>query len=366
LIVDIYGIQVENKDKPSPYIETTSSSVTKTFTENPRIAYDHLTGKCKGVYIEDSSTNLLKYSEDFSQTVWVKSANGSGVAPVITSNFDIAPDGTKTATKVVFDQVKNDGSDDYSILFQAVSGSAGKYSGSIYVKAYDTPCYITIDCGGAKEHVYVPSEWTRISITSDLTTLIRLMIGLRENPYNNKATILIWGGQLEYKYYPTSYIRTTSAGVSRAIDSLTLPMGPVKDANVVREYSVNLVSSVDYITYGINRGGYGIDELYRFIRRVGYSTKYVSRYSGAEIYSYQACTTGEVKITHVVEPEIQKMYINDQFENSANSLSSTIGTPSVIHIGKGANGAEPIGGYVRKFQIFNYALTEAEVKQLKG
>ena len=61
-----------------------------------RLNYDLLDGKvygCPHLLLEPARTNLVKYSESFSQSYWVKEKTS------ITSNVVISPDGTLNAKK---------------------------------------------------------------------------------------------------------------------------------------------------------------------------------------------------------------------------------------------------------------------------
>ena len=63
-----------------------------------RLNYSLLDGEvvgCPHLLLEDEATNLLQYSEDFSNAAWSKS-NSS-----ITSNSVISPDGTQNADKLI-------------------------------------------------------------------------------------------------------------------------------------------------------------------------------------------------------------------------------------------------------------------------
>jgi hypothetical protein len=57
----------------------------------PRFDYDPVTLAARGLLIEESRTNLLTYSEDFSNGAWIKSGSA------ISSNAATSPDGTVNA-----------------------------------------------------------------------------------------------------------------------------------------------------------------------------------------------------------------------------------------------------------------------------
>lgn len=81
--------------------------------------------------------NLLTYSNTFSNATWVKSATGTGSAPIVTPNNATGPDGgANTASTVVFNVGAGTSSGDQSIL-RYDSGASSievSYLGAIYVK----------------------------------------------------------------------------------------------------------------------------------------------------------------------------------------------------------------------------------------
>ena len=77
----------------------------------PRL--DYTDGSCPTLLTEPESTNLVEYSEDFSQ--WDKINGGTGTDPVISTGFS-APDGTQGASRVVFDLNGGTTTSDFSRL----------------------------------------------------------------------------------------------------------------------------------------------------------------------------------------------------------------------------------------------------------
>lgn len=86
-----------------------------------------------GLLVERSATNLLLRSEQLDQVPWTASAFGGALAPVVTPNAALAPDGTLTASQVVFDLNGNNSGSDISQLSQVVTDLTlnAAYSGDI-------------------------------------------------------------------------------------------------------------------------------------------------------------------------------------------------------------------------------------------
>ena len=101
-----------NNYKPLPFTTTRDSIATRVNKQGlievvgndiPRIDY---TDSAEGVLLlEPSRTNLFEYSEDFSNSYWSKIGSGSGIAPIVTAEYAISPDGTQNASRVQFDAV---------------------------------------------------------------------------------------------------------------------------------------------------------------------------------------------------------------------------------------------------------------------
>jgi hypothetical protein len=210
----------------------------------PRFDYDPVTRALKGLLIEESRTNLLTYSEQFDNAAW------SLVRASITSNTIGAPDGTLTADKLVEDTtaanthvtrrgggisittgtaytfscfMKAAGRTHGALLFDTTNSvfAANSYvifsltDGSITLNPNSLPASITSFGNG----------WYRCSVTATSLATALGVVGIYTALSNTLTTngdgtsgIYIWGAQLETGSFPTSYIPTTTAAVTRAAD----------------------------------------------------------------------------------------------------------------------------------------------------
>ena len=193
----------------------------------PRIDFkDNTKGS---LLLEPSRSNLLPYSEDFSIVNWSKYGSGTGVAPTVTSNYAISPDGTLNASRVQFDKGTGTTGSDMSILNDNVAVTSGiTTSKSVYVKSntseeYDIVVYGASSASGTNlKKVRVTNQWQRFDVYGTIpSNTTGITIGLREinvTGLSNTADVLVWGAQLEQGSYATSYIPTSGGAVTRVAD----------------------------------------------------------------------------------------------------------------------------------------------------
>jgi len=183
------------------------------------------------------SRNLFRYSEDFTSNLWDLNTRGTISGSTILAPFGSSSGSTLTATGQYCRLSQ------YGIFNQIVP--IGIYTASYYVK-YINQQYITIvhegnpyapitfdlingtkgtiggtpGFGVGASITSVSNGWYRISLTVNVTTpdfilTPALWIGLYNETNYAGSQVYVWGAQLESGYVATTYIPTTTVGVSR-------------------------------------------------------------------------------------------------------------------------------------------------------
>ncbi len=227
-----------NNFKPLPFTFERGSVATvvgkdgliKTVGANePRVDYkDNTDG---AMLLEPQSTNLITYSEDFSQ--W--SSNGGGV----TSNQTISPDGTLNADKLF--AKTNNGQHRIDFSSSNASGAttfsffakSAEYN-SVWVRIGLSTSYFNLENGESFNNntdttssiKYYGNGWYRCIITKEISSAnevcrINLTQSYKDSSVwigDGTSGLYIWGAMHEQGSYATSLINTSGSAVTRLQD----------------------------------------------------------------------------------------------------------------------------------------------------
>ena len=177
--------------------------------------YDASTGVIKslGLLVEESRSNSLYYSNDFSQTNWTKQTSH----PVPTQSV-VGPDGVSNSGWRFYRTATN------QYIYQSVAG-AGTHTLSAWVRSsaatgsFTMQGYNSTD-NGMSQQFTATNEWQRFSITISPTTTTNYYPCI---PTNINTDFYVWGAQLELnKSFETSYIPTSGGTATRNPDNVTM------------------------------------------------------------------------------------------------------------------------------------------------
>lgn len=179
-------------------------------------------GGVLGLRHEEARTNSIIRSNEFENAAWL--TLGTGVAaPTVTANYGTSPRGTATADRV---QLAAATGTNQSLVYQPSNcGTGANKALSVYVRSLSgsgtTALCVntgTVVCGSCS---FVDTSWSRCEFTANVTSNGTWIFG--NNSLFTGATypaydLLVWGAQCETGTYSTSFIETTSASSSRAVE----------------------------------------------------------------------------------------------------------------------------------------------------
>jgi hypothetical protein len=171
--------------------------------------------------VERVRTNILLYSQDYTQTAWTTLSNAT-----LSSTTTVTPAGTTDAVRVTSTAATQD-------LRQVLTITNGvAYTNSAYIRRVSGTGTVSIlDVNGAAISITLTSEWQRFSATGTaISTTGRFYVRLDVSG----DVIEVWGCQMEVSDFgPTDYIPTTTSARSTfagiTVDGTSVPNVPRLD-----------------------------------------------------------------------------------------------------------------------------------------
>ena len=359
-----------------------SSGVLSTAAINEaRFDYNPSTLAPLGLLIEQSSTNLLTYSQDFSNGVYGK------IASSISTASNIAPDGTQTAQQLI----PNTTNTQHFINFGTTT--SGINTLSVYAKAngfnwigltvtggafnsfnLSTGTLGTVGSGCTNTITPVGNGWYKCTVTCAYVTSISYIFV--ENTTNQgsfagdgTSGIYIWGAQLEALAFATSYIPTTSAQVTRASDNAS--MTGTNFSSWYNQGQGTVYNESDWISLSSSfPGAYSIDD--------GTTNNAIYCYGYDRINLNSKVGASNIFLSQSSLLTSTRTFIKNAIAYSnANYASSFAGASPITQ----ASGAVPTGltrlqigaynnaflnGHIKKISYYPQALTSAQLQALTG
>jgi hypothetical protein len=369
-----------NNFKPLPFSFSRDSSATVVNKDGlietvgvgePRIDFKDNT---KGaLLLEPERTNLLPYSEDYSQSVFTRRNC------TINQNYAISPSGLLDATLV-----SANGSD--AAIFDNIGVTSGNtYTLSVYLRVESGTLDTTLSLGsagfpntsgdgGRVKDITITTEWKRFTLTSTADANAGSDIGIIGGfgGFNNGDSVLIYAAQLEQGSYATSYIPTSGQanGVTRIADVCN---------NGGNDQVINSTEGVFYVEIE----GFENDNVNRYISLCDSSSSnairiFYYRDGGTVFFRKNVNTVGVItsSTTVINQSELAKIAIRynstsfDIFSNGVkiltNSNSDTFSnnTLNTINFTDSNGFSSPFLGNVKDLKVYNTALTDQELQAL--
>ena len=375
-----------NNYKPLPFSFTRNSIATRVNKEGlievvgkdkPRIDY---TDSADGVLLlENSSTNLFPYSEDFSSSDWTKS-NSS-----IVSNSTISPDGTQSAE--TFSITSN-----FGFFYKAPSLASGAtVTQSIFVKNINADrinlqvrtastaglasfffdnseiTSVTLTNGISADFDYYGDGWYRVYLTCQTTETNQLF---RFQLNESGMSCYIWGAQVEQQSYATSYIPTSGSSVTRAAETCNgagnSEVFNDSEGVLFADVSFNLEDNYPNLSIFNNTNATKTDNKIVIYKGATNSNQIsVALRSGGSEYANITANVNVENYNKIVisyKANEVKYYLNGFLIGTDNTVTVPIGLDT-LNFDNGA-GANDVYGKTKELGYYDTALTDEELEYL--
>jgi hypothetical protein len=315
----------------------------------PRIDYSN--GSCPSLLVEPQRTNLLTYSNDFSNKIWIKQS-GTSVIP----NNSISPEGLLNASKVI-----SNGSNGIYQAPIAVSSSLNNTK-SIYLKGV---------IGG--ETVLLRDAWRSINTISCTLTTEWQRFSLTEIQSGGEAGlwvknipltgIYIYGSQCEVGSYPTSYIPTVASTVTRNADviyktGISSLIGQTEGTIFSNfYYSGNALGSLQIYPLYIGQGTF-TDSVTIGLFENALLCRVFTDGVAQNYFTSSPLSIGNHKVAFVYANNNLKLFLNGVL--IATDTSATIPNCSQVYIGSSGTTTMPEKININNNLIFKTVLTDQE------
>jgi len=357
-------------------IDNVSVKEVTTATNTPRI--DYSTGE-KAFLLEPQSTNLVPYSEDFSDSSWTQNLEIS-----IVSDSGISPSGILNAQKVI--PTTNNTRHGVGRTTQAIVG----HTYSVFAKAdgydwilltshissapagrgtfFDVKNGVVGTIGTASQNATIEdvgNGWYRCSIDegSSPSSIFTVIVAEQDNVDtfvgDGSKGVLVWGAQREALPYATSYIPTSVATATRnqELCNNATPVINSEEGTLYAEFQ-GLSSSVGNKVISLNDG----TNTNAFWLYIISSSNGIRIYDGATIGTYFSVNAFENnKFALVYNSTNTRLFING-------SLAITIPFKSMSNLNKisfsDGNEGQKFEGNIKGLKYYPKALADVQLEDL--
>jgi len=336
----------------------------------PRLDYSD--SSCPSLLLEPQRSNLITYSEDFSQ--WSIFDNTTTQA-----NYGITPDGTQNSFKIASSGAVND------FIYKSLSITPStNYTISFFIKNIDSqqteffnPSQneIIINWNGSNiqsitsgaTYESFGNDWYRITATSQSLSSGSLVVRFYPSTLS-ASSIELFGYQLEEGSYATSYIPTQGSAVTRLADSCT---------NGGNEQVINSTEGTLYLETATLVNTQTADNSITLTD--GGNNKIIFRYRNTNAFNVKVFVNGVAQaeaINHTLSNATDfnkiavKWKLND-YEIYVNGISVFTDSNALVFPNNSINSlgfadalSTPFYGKTKAVAVYKEALTDAELQAL--
>ena len=318
----------------------------------PRI--DYTNASCPSILVEPARTNLVTYSNNFTDASWTKSL------ATLTPNFGISPDGTQNSTKINF-QIN-------AQLYKLIGTTSNAVS-SIYIKGVNGE---TIQFFNNQTNAYITrtlnGTWQRFVDIAIGTTFSYVGIGTLGGV--TARVVEVYGAQLELGSNATSYIPTVASTVTRNADVISKTgisslIGQT-EGTIYSEIRVNkLLGTASRYVFHLSDGTAN-NRIYMAFSGVSSNILRARIFNGGtlqcSIDSSTITATGTYKLALAYKNNDIVFYINGV--QIGTDTSATIPTCSQVDLGHNYAGASQLNDGINNANIWKTRLTNAQLATL--
>jgi len=360
----IWGAQLVQGNLPKDYLYTSDR------LNFPRVDYSDGSAS---FLLEPQRTNLTTYSQNFSSN-WLMFAG-----PALNLNATLSPDGLQNGAKVNSSGGTND------FLYQSVSSltNGAVYTTSIYVKNVDSVKSVVWGVAGTTEinwngsvitsvtgtattqsFTYVGYGWYRVMIVG---TVGATTYNFRIYPDGNgtSKSIYIYGAQLEFGSYATTYIPTVASTVTRLADTFT--RNNIYTNNLISSsggtWFVDLKNNLSVTNTSTDRGIFisdvstGIGNALS-VRRLNAGRLQITKVVGGSTSLLYTTTTDTVKLAIRWNGTIADVFVNGVKQASAFAFTTT------LMENLGTRSGEETYQFIQQMALWNTPLSDSQCIEL--
>jgi hypothetical protein len=361
-----------------------AGTLTSAAVDEARFDYNPSTLAAQGLLIEESRTNLLLQSADFT-TTWTQTN------VTITANSTASPDGGTNGDTLLIN-VAGATTSQTSQSFTAGSTITvsvfGKKNASNFLRFEVgglVNCWFDLNTGvtgtnsagsgnvlfSAKSIQAISNGWYRCILTVTTTTITTLGVNIFATNTDNSSSsinssIFLWGAQVEAGAFPTSYIPTTTTALTRSADVASVntlsPWYNASAGTLYAEFTARLNVTQTPVTFS---GAAGVG--YR-IRKSGTNQYVAVLRDGATkdiaITPSPALTEGQIiKVALGVKVNDCALSGGGQAVATQTSFSPM---PTITDVNLGFTGTDgfALNGWFRRFTYYPRRLSNADLQAI--